>query len=484
MGDSEVPLEIVLKDKFGNSTSLRIYGKRGENLLDVVKKTFNARVEHSELGEWITELSYGGLKLFTDEYGGIQGYINGGLPFVNHGGKPLFLGLADLSLQDEVTLILQYDPYLQDLPDFNVDAHTYVSCDLTPVGKIDFQLSTSEVLLMYPDSLIYENEYETLSENQSFHTDVYSFESYSSLDYVPVEPIKLDNLPVEFQQISSTNDYIPDNSYFNDFYDSIQNEFYYQRSLEDISSSVELESYTSTSDFNEVGDEDDFRIPSSQVESNDVSFSSLNSLPISEHYLSSLELDNRPMLHVRPVNLSVVDIPKPISTSKSVHRFRDLSPVELSERISTSMRLVKFPSKGVRFYMKSRMSHLPVVISVTRGISYNKYFKLRYFLHVYRKKLSLKSLSALNLIRLIRTFRARISKARVSKKTVTSSMSLIKKKHRKRKLSKPKRARLKVSTPKKTFSKMSLFYLLLMFKRKVNIVSKLYGFLRALFGKG
>ncbi len=108
-------------------------------------------IEYTSMGGWIKELRYKNITIGTDQFGGMQGYINGGLPFINNGGKPLFLGLGDIQLDKEITLILQYDPYLEDLPEFNIDEHNFVSCDVEPVGEIAKVLPTDEVLLMYPN---------------------------------------------------------------------------------------------------------------------------------------------------------------------------------------------------------------------------------------------------------------------------------------------------------------------------------------------
>ncbi len=113
--NKKVRVWIRIKDKMGKIEDNILSVRAGNNLADILKQSFSVQVKKSELGEWITKLKGKAVELEQDCNGGIQGYVNGGLPFAFVNGRPFFPALHNIVIDRNCRITVQYDPYLDDI---------------------------------------------------------------------------------------------------------------------------------------------------------------------------------------------------------------------------------------------------------------------------------------------------------------------------------------------------------------------------------
>lgn len=102
---------ITLRDRVRANTNL-------EEALTQLVQNHGGTIErdwHPVFGSWVKNVRVGGFELNEDTLGGIQFYIQGGLPYVHLDDQLVFLKMRDILVQDDMITRLQKDPYTQDL---------------------------------------------------------------------------------------------------------------------------------------------------------------------------------------------------------------------------------------------------------------------------------------------------------------------------------------------------------------------------------
>ncbi|MEM0438385.1 MAG: hypothetical protein QXU54_03755 [Candidatus Micrarchaeia archaeon] len=132
----QIPIRILLRDRLGRSESHTVYARYGENLLDVLSRNFEVTLKSGELGTWVTSIRGKGIRISEDACGGLQGYINGTLPYTIVNSSPFFLGFTNIAVTSEFELRMQYDPYLEDIkPPLSFMLLARVSALFDGIGK-------------------------------------------------------------------------------------------------------------------------------------------------------------------------------------------------------------------------------------------------------------------------------------------------------------------------------------------------------------
>ncbi|MCX8206093.1 MAG: hypothetical protein N3H30_02580 [Candidatus Micrarchaeota archaeon] len=115
LANNQIPIRILLRDRIGRSESHTVYARYGENLLDVLSRNFEVTLKSGELGTWVTSIRGKGIHISEDASGGLQGYVNGTLPYTIVNSSPFFLGFTNIAVTSQFELRMQYDPYLEDI---------------------------------------------------------------------------------------------------------------------------------------------------------------------------------------------------------------------------------------------------------------------------------------------------------------------------------------------------------------------------------